>query len=153
MKNKLLLLILSVALIVSLLALSSCSDTGGADADSETNVPTDTQDTSTDKTDTGNSSDDTVDSSYSDENDSDEGGSEIFDHEHIWNHWAHIKIPTCSEEGLNERLCIMCGEIDSMTVEKLQHSYVGMEFPPIGNEPGYIEYACKYCDDSYREEV
>ena len=135
MKNKLLLLILSVALIVSLLALSSCSDTDGADTDSETNMPTDTQDISTDNTDT------------------DEGGSEIFDHEHIWNHWAHIKIPTCSEEGLNERLCIMCGEIDSMTVEKLQHSYVGMEFPPIGNEPGYIEYACKYCDDSYREEI
>lgn len=135
MKNKLLLLILSVALIVSLLALSSCSYTGGTDTDSETNMPTDTQDTSTDNTDT------------------DEGGSEIFDHEHIWNHWAHIKIPTCSEEGLNERLCIMCGKIDSMTVEKLQHSYVGMEFPPIGNEPGYIEYACKYCDDSYREEL
>ena len=135
MKNKLLLLILSVALIVSLLALSSCSDTDGADTDSETNMPTDTQGTSTDNTDT------------------DEGGSEIFDHEHIWNHWVYIKTATCSEEGLRERSCMMCGEIDSMPVEKTQHSYVGMEFPPIGNEPGYIEYACKYCDDSYREEV
>ena len=43
--------------------------------------------------------------------------------EHSWGKWHVIEEASCTEEGLRERTCKLCGETQTGTIEKLEHTY------------------------------
>lgn len=64
--------------------------------------------------------------------------------------WAVTKKPTCSEEGLEEYLCLVCGgeSSDSRTIAALEHT-PGEEIvvkEPTCSQAGLAETHCKDCD-------
>ena len=66
--------------------------------------------------------------------------------------WKVIKNATCDEEGLEERVCSVCGEKETKVIPKLEHNWVEISRKePTATEDGYIEYKCTVCGDTRRE--
>lgn len=67
------------------------------------------------------------------------------------------KEATCTESGLTDGIkCENCDEIikEQEVIEKLGHSYIVTDtVSPTQNTPGYIEYTCSVCKDSYKSEI
>ena len=45
------------------------------------------------------------------------------EHEHQWSQWTTVSEATCTKEGLRTRACVLCGEEQSQSIEKLGHQY------------------------------
>ena len=154
MKKRFLLLL--VALLVALLAFSSCKETGGEGSDGANETQ---GDTSTDTADTGTGEGNPSDSDNQKPSDSDNqkpndsDGSSIMEHKHAWGEFIAVKDATCAEEGVMSRLCPLCGEAEEKTVPKTAHEYQSTTVAPVGGKPGYIEYKCSGCGDTYQEEI
>lgn len=71
---------------------------------------------------------------------------------HTFGDWKVIKNATCDEEGLEERVCSVCGEKETKVIPKLEHNWVEISRKePTATEDGYIEYKCTVCGDTRRE--
>lgn len=67
---------------------------------------------------------------------------------HTWGEWEIVEEATCEEKGQQERVCELCGETETKTVNALGHDYqVKQE-----TETATL-YACTRCGDSYLEET
>ncbi len=149
MKKRFLLLL--VGLLVAMLALSSCGENGTGVGGDET---TDTQGgTTTDTADTSTGESKPSDSDNQKPSDSDGPGSSIMEHKHAWGVFITVKDATCAEEGVMSRLCPLCGETEEKTVPKTAHEYQSTTVSPVGGKPGYIEYECSVCGDTYQEDI
>ena len=51
------------------------------------------------------------------------GPSTPSDCSHDWEEWSTAKKPTCSEKGIKERECFLCGEIESSDIDMLEHDW------------------------------
>ena len=72
-------------------------------------------------------------------------------HTHSFGEWTTVTEPTCTEEGLHERVCA-CGEKESEEIEALGHDYKGeVPIEPLCTADGEITYTCSRCGDSYTE--
>lgn len=69
---------------------------------------------------------------------------------HSYNEWEIIKDATEAEEGLKERICSKCGNVETAKIEKLnhQHSYSEEIIAPTCVKSGYTIYTCS-CGDTY----
>ena len=45
------------------------------------------------------------------------------EHEHSWSEWQNSKLPTCTKDGFNTRVCDECGESQSIAVYAQGHKY------------------------------
>ena len=72
-------------------------------------------------------------------------------HTHSFGEWTTVTEPTCTEEGLRERVCA-CGEKESEELEALGHDYKGeVTIVPLCTTNGEMAYTCPRCGDSYTE--
>ena len=44
-------------------------------------------------------------------------------HKHQWSEWQVTKVPTCTENGVNTRMCDDCGESQTTSVPATGHAY------------------------------
>ncbi len=95
------------------------SDTAPSDGTDESNDSADNSDTapsgSTDESNSG-----TTESSGSDSSDETTDSSDT--HKHVFDSWEIIKLPNCTEAGLQERAC-ECGETEEKEIAPMGHSY------------------------------
>lgn len=70
-------------------------------------------------------------------------------HIHAWTPWETAKKATCTEEGEETRNCT-CGEEESRSIPKTEHSYLSVATGPNGAQKGYTTYICE-CGDSYTD--
>lgn len=72
-------------------------------------------------------------------------------HTHRFGDWKVVAEPTCTEEGLRERVCV-CGEKESEEIEALGHDYKGeVTIEPLCITDGEMAYTCSRCGDGYTE--
>ena len=62
-----------------------------------------------------------------------------------------VKEPTCSEAGLRQYTCDICGGVYQIQTEKLEHSYKSEVISSTCAERGYTLYTCINCGDSYKD--
>lgn len=43
--------------------------------------------------------------------------------EHVYGDWSEVKAATCTEDGIEKRVCSVCGEEETRTVEATGHTY------------------------------
>ena len=76
-------------------------------------------------------------------------------HEHEFNEWMTVKNPTCVEEGLQERTCISCGEVESQSLAATgEHNYHA-QITTVATcvKDGLKTYTCEICSDAYTESI
>lgn len=62
--------------------------------------------------------------------------------------WKTITEPTCSETGLAQRTCTVCGDVSTKTLDKVADAhrwYRGVVTKPTCVDGGYTTHTCKYC--------
>ena len=59
--------------------------------------------------------------------------------------WETIKESTCSEEGLKQRSCNICGDIQIQDIDKVTHEYIYEINEPSCNDEGYTISTCTNC--------
>lgn len=69
-------------------------------------------------------------------------------HEHVYGEWSYAKLPTCTEEGVESRMCAECGETEERSAAPLGHAEVKHEaVAPTCTETGNEEYvSCSRCE-------
>lgn len=74
---------------------------------------------------------------------------------HEWGEWTVVREPTTTTEGLSERTCANCGEVEQKPIDKVEqhlHGYTATIVSPTCTEDGYTLYSCA-CGDSYKEDI
>ena len=67
---------------------------------------------------------------------------------HAYGSWKVVEKATEAAEGRYERSCA-CGRIETKAIPRLDHDYETHVITPTCTEPGYHEYVCKNCSESY----
>lgn len=81
------------------------------------------------------------------------GGSVVIDapvHEHTWGAWTE-KIPaTCTEDGLEERICSVCGETEARAIPSLGHTWGAwtVETAATCHSDGVEKRTCSVCGET-----
>ena len=68
--------------------------------------------------------------------------------EHTYGSWSVTTKPTCTDAGVQERICSVCGAKDTGSVEPLGHDFSGegtTTKSPTCTEPGILELTCSRC--------
>lgn len=69
---------------------------------------------------------------------------------HQFGDWVEIAEATCTEEGILERVCSVCGDYDYEYIPVIGHNYeAGDVTAPDCDDKGYTVYECTECGDSY----
>ena len=74
--------------------------------------------------------------------------SKLAPHDHEYGAWTVITQPNCTDDGLQERVCV-CGEKETEVIPKLGHNYVATPTSATCTEQGFTTYNCSVCGDSY----
>ena len=71
---------------------------------------------------------------------------------HTYGEWKVVKEATETEEGLKERKCNNCNELETQTIPTLSHThtYTSVVTNPTCTTKGYTTYTCS-CGDSYKD--
>lgn len=69
--------------------------------------------------------------------------------EHSYGAWTVVKPATCQQEGEQQRVCEVCGDVETQTIPVTEHSYESVVTQPTCTEGGYTTYTCTVCGDSY----
>ena len=76
-------------------------------------------------------------------------------HQHSYGEWQRVIEPTCTEEGLEERTCYICGIKTSRALPALGHEwsewYVGEESSCTNS--GYEEHKCVRCGEVEKRDI
>ena len=71
---------------------------------------------------------------------------------HTFGDWTTLTAPTCTEDGLRERICTVCSFRETESVSALGHDYLGVVTEPTCTESGYTTYTCSRCGDTYTDD-
>ncbi|MBO4734009.1 MAG: leucine-rich repeat protein [Clostridia bacterium] len=63
--------------------------------------------------------------------------------------WFTKIASTCTEPGLEYRICTICGNEVTRSVDALGHNYAAVVTTPTCTEAGYTTYTCSRCGDTY----
>lgn len=130
MKNRFLICI-AILLLIMLCTVSCDDQINGGDDMSDSEQTEDTHDSD-------------ADTSTEDEKESQE-------HEHIFGEWRSVVIASCDAEGIVQRECEGCGEIEKRILPMLSHTLTNEVFAPDCEHEGYTLYKCN-CGYEYRSE-
>lgn len=73
---------------------------------------------------------------------------------HSYGGWLITNPPTCMRFGSRERTCSICGDVEIVPIEPLDHNYEVTKI--VGQnciKDGYILYTCSRCGDTYTEVI
>ena len=75
--------------------------------------------------------------------------------EHVFGDWTTVTEPTCTEPGLQKRVCTVCGYTETEAIDPLGHDLIAHEAQePSCTEVGWAAYeTCSRCDYSTYEEI
>ncbi|MBQ7871450.1 MAG: S8 family serine peptidase, partial [Oscillospiraceae bacterium] len=74
------------------------------------------------------------------------------EHSHAWGDWIVTVQPDCTNEGVETRTCLLCGQTESRAVPALGHDYTETRVvKPACDQDGYTEHVCGRCGHSYRD--
>ena len=68
---------------------------------------------------------------------------------HSYGSWKNVTAATCTAEGLQERTCSQCGDVESRSVSATGHSYTAETFETNCQTYAHTCYTCSICGDSY----
>ena len=68
---------------------------------------------------------------------------------HSFGAWTTTKQATCTAEGISSRTCSHCGKVETKTIPKTDHQYLGSVTQPTCSSQGYTTYTCTKCQHSY----
>ena len=71
--------------------------------------------------------------------------------EHEWGEWVVQIDPTCEQEGVMGRTCVLCDEYEEDVIPATGHNYFMSDVAPTCTEQGYTVCTCLYCGDSYND--
>ncbi|MBE6641862.1 MAG: hypothetical protein E7619_09800 [Ruminococcaceae bacterium] len=76
-------------------------------------------------------------------------------HEHVYGEWSYAMLPTCTEEGVQSRMCLECEETEKRPAAPLGHDEISYERKDATcTEKGHRAYvACSRCDYTTYEEI
>ena len=76
-------------------------------------------------------------------------------HEHVYGEWSYAVLPTCTEAGVQSRMCLECEVTEEMPAEPLGHDEVTHEaVAATCTEKGNEEYVtCSRCDHTTVKEI
>ena len=64
---------------------------------------------------------------------------------HSWGGWTVLSHPSCSDFGLQQKTCLVCGDVVQEPMDKLPHEYeVWIQKPTCGRS-GYTLHTCVEC--------
>lgn len=70
---------------------------------------------------------------------------------HKWGELKVIKAPTCSERGVAEKLCSVCGTKETIYLAVTGHVYTDTVVAPTCTTDGYTNHICVVCGHSYQD--
>ena len=68
---------------------------------------------------------------------------------HSYGDWSTAREPGCTDEGLRQRTCSRCGDVQSQAIPARGHSYSTVTHPATCQEYQRIEYTCNTCGHNY----
>jgi hypothetical protein len=72
---------------------------------------------------------------------------------HSFGDWSTVLAPTCTDPGLQKRVCTVCGYTETEELDALGHDYsAGEPVAPTCTEQGYTVYTCSRCGDNYMDD-
>lgn len=76
--------------------------------------------------------------------------------EHTYGEWTETLAPTCTAEGLKERVCSICeetaeGHTETEAIPALGHTYEAEVVAPTYEAGGYTLHTCAACGDNYKD--
>lgn len=69
---------------------------------------------------------------------------------HSYGEWTIVTSPSCEIEGVEERVCEVCGDCEERAVPATGHTYTASVVPATCTEQGYTLMFCTHCGESYR---
>ena len=70
---------------------------------------------------------------------------------HLWGDWETVTEPSCTEEGLEKRVCSVCEEEETHAVPETGHGYTMVESKDATcDQNGYEFYRCDGCGKEYQ---
>jgi len=76
---------------------------------------------------------------------------EIQPNGHSYGEYVVALEPTCTELGSKERVCSVCDDVDTATVDELGHEYTDEVINKTCETDGYTLHSCNRCDYSYKD--
>ena len=73
----------------------------------------------------------------------------VGEHSHSYGDWVTITESTCAANGIQESVCLTCGDVRTQAIAMLNHSYDIVLSLPTCKELGYSTYTCTACGDRY----
>ena len=72
---------------------------------------------------------------------------------HTWGDWEEVHPAECERDGMRERKCTVCGEIETETIPALGHDWdTEVEVvKPTCTDGGYTIHTCNACGHTYRD--
>ena len=72
---------------------------------------------------------------------------------HDWSDWEDVHPNACEVDGMRERKCSRCGEIETELIKAMGHDWdTEVEVvEPTCTEDGYMLYTCNACGDTHKE--
>ena len=71
--------------------------------------------------------------------------------EHSYGEWEQIEAPGCTTEGVQQRICAGCGDVQTQSVSATGHDYGAVAVDANCSDYAHTEYICGNCGDSYKE--
>ncbi|MBQ8844530.1 MAG: leucine-rich repeat protein [Clostridia bacterium] len=68
---------------------------------------------------------------------------------HSFDDWQVIDYPDCENSGQQERTCLLCGHIETESINALDHDYSHFNINPTCTEKGYTRHECNRCEEFY----
>ena len=70
---------------------------------------------------------------------------------HSFGEWELNDEPTCTEFGIESRICSVCGKLERREIKALGHKYVNTVVKPTYTAQGYTLHKCSVCGASYKD--
>lgn len=70
---------------------------------------------------------------------------------HRFSSWHFVKKPTCTKDGEKTRSCAICGEVESVKLNRLGHKFATKQVQPDFLHNGYSKHTCKRCGYVYKD--
>ena len=73
----------------------------------------------------------------------------VGDQLHCYDEWEITLEPTCTQEGQQQRSCLVCGAVETQSLVPSGHAYTAEVTAPGCMEAGFTTYTCAHCADQY----
>ena len=70
---------------------------------------------------------------------------------HVYGEWVTTTAATCTNAGIQTRVCTACQTAETQAINPIGHNYVDTVTAPTKTTQGYTVHTCSVCKDSYTD--